>query len=243
MTTAMRQDPYLWVHLAGLAVVPLAIDLCLAGLATAAPALPVWAELGLVALVGTLPVLWMQWQRPFYIFSLGLVALNPDGLTEAQRQILSRFRSWAVRLATLGGAAIALLILWQLYRIAPAAAAPFAQINRLGGLAVAAIAFLGLNLFIQVPISVACVLLTPVKALEKATPPAVERIKADFLIPGLWVPRILPEIRVSPALSPAVNAAVEPPAEPAAEPAEFQSEPAEPTELQTPYEDPEDLWE
>jgi hypothetical protein len=35
-----RSDPYLWVHLAGLATVPLWIDLCLLGLAVGNPALP-----------------------------------------------------------------------------------------------------------------------------------------------------------------------------------------------------------
>jgi hypothetical protein len=63
-----RCDPYLWVHLAGLATVPLWIDLCLLGLAVGNPTWP-GLELGFIVAVGVLPVLVMQLRRPFYIFN------------------------------------------------------------------------------------------------------------------------------------------------------------------------------
>ena len=63
-----RCDPYLWVHLAGLATVPLWIGLCLLGLAVGNPTWP-GLELGFIVAVGVLPVLVMQLRRPFYIFS------------------------------------------------------------------------------------------------------------------------------------------------------------------------------
>ena len=71
-------DPYLWVHLAGLAAVPIFLEICLIGFAVGDPLLPGWLELLLVAAIGSAPILWMQWQRPFYIFSLVGVALQPE---------------------------------------------------------------------------------------------------------------------------------------------------------------------
>ncbi|MEM9245882.1 MAG: low-complexity tail membrane protein, partial [Cyanobacteria bacterium P01_F01_bin.153] len=75
--TALRRDPHLWIHLAGLASVPLWLDLCLAGLAVGDPVVPPWLEMGLLGLIGSGPLLWMQWQRPFYPFSLLLFAIRP----------------------------------------------------------------------------------------------------------------------------------------------------------------------
>ena len=66
--TLPHRDPYLWIHLAGLATVPLWLDIGLAGLAVGDPVVAPGVELLTLALVGTLPILWMQLQRPFYIF-------------------------------------------------------------------------------------------------------------------------------------------------------------------------------
>ena len=89
----LQQNRYLWVHLVGLAAVPLLLDICLAGLASAGPAFDYptagsfqfWA----IALLGIVPTLWMQLARPFYIFSLPPLALKPSELTEEQRRLLA----------------------------------------------------------------------------------------------------------------------------------------------------------
>ena len=86
-------DPYLWLHLAGLAVLPLWLEVGLLGLAVGDPVLPVWLELGLVGSVGILPILWMQLQRPFCIFSLVAVVVKPTQLTADQRKLLTLFKS------------------------------------------------------------------------------------------------------------------------------------------------------
>jgi len=45
-------EPILWIHVAGLAVVPIFLELCLLGLAVSDPLLPAWLELFIVAAVG-----------------------------------------------------------------------------------------------------------------------------------------------------------------------------------------------
>ena len=69
---SFRLDPYLWVHLAGLAMLPVLFCGCLLGLAVGEPLLSVWVEMGFLVGLGVAPVLWMQLQSPFYIFSWSL---------------------------------------------------------------------------------------------------------------------------------------------------------------------------
>ncbi|MEO1401092.1 MAG: low-complexity tail membrane protein [Cyanobacteria bacterium J06635_1] len=244
---AFRQEPYLWLHLAGLAIVPLLLDLCLAGLATADPVLPVGLEMALISLVGALPILWMQWQRPFYIFSLGIVALDPAVLTSNQRQMLSLMRSQWVRAANLLGAGLLVIFLWQLYRMAPIAATttPFVGMARPYGLAIAAMAFLGANLFTQVPIMVLRVLLASPMDVQTVPIYPVERVKSDFWSVGLWVKRILPELQVSvpgPMIQTDTVATV---AHPGPQSSATSRDVCPPEEASSPYEEvePQDFWE
>ncbi|RMF66942.1 MAG: low-complexity tail membrane protein, partial [Cyanobacteria bacterium J069] len=165
-------DPYLWVHLAGLAAVPLLAEVCLVGLAVGDPWLPVGLELLLVGAVGIAPVLWMQWQRPFCIFSLTPVALRPDALSDDRRRLLRLFKGTEVQVLA-GSVAIALFIfLWQLFRFAPVATEAAAGLpqNRALGLLIAAIAFLLCNLFVQVPLSVVRALLSNDAAIARFAP-------------------------------------------------------------------------
>jgi len=211
-------DPYLWVHLAGIAAVPLLLELCLLGLASGEPLFPVWFELLFVGAIGILPILWMQWQRPFSIFSLVILALKPSQLTEDQRRILQRFKLPVHRILAVLSAVGMVWVLWQLYQIAPAVApTPFPGLSRTTALLIAAIAFLGSNLFLQVPVSVLSVLLISDNtfAATPAYPP--ERITQDFTIPGIRVAKILPPLvrRVAPiaaAVPPETPTVAPPPA-------------------------------
>lgn len=194
---SFRLDPYLWVHLAGFAVVPLWLDLCLLGLSTGNPALPTGVEIGFLSLVGALPILWMQWQKPFCIYSLLFLALRPDRMDENQRRILRLFRDPLVKFLA-GLAPLPLIwVVWKLYGLAPLATdlSPFP--NRGVGLVVAAIAFLLANLFVQVPLGVVRVLLVPERAFANVPPYPPEQIKKDFTLLGLRVNRILPDWSVS----------------------------------------------
>ncbi len=197
-------DPYLWIHLAGLASLPLWLELCWLGLAAGDPVLPFWLELLLVAAIGILPIFWMQWQRPFYIFSLIGVALKPAQLTEDQRRLLTLFKSQRNRWLAIAPAIITFFALRQLYYLAPIAnpVTPFAAEARWLGLLVAAIAFLGVNLFLQVPVSVFSVMLTGESTFAATVPYPLEPIRSDFTVLGIPVNQILPPVIAAPTPEP-----------------------------------------
>ncbi|WP_377473806.1 MAG: low-complexity tail membrane protein [Microcoleus anatoxicus] len=187
-------EPFLWIHLAGMAALPIFLGLCWLGLAVGSPLLPVWLEVFLVGAAGIGPVLWMQWFRPFYIFSILVVAVKPQNLTNAQQRILAGFKSRLNQGLALFLAILLAVILWQLYRFSPLAAsvAPFPPQWRLAGLLLAAWAFLASNLFLQVPASVLAVLLTPESEFAERQPHVLDKVGIDFTIAGWQVDRILP---------------------------------------------------
>jgi hypothetical protein len=218
---SFRLDPYLWVHLAGLAAVPLWLDICLLGLATGEPVLPTWLELALVAGFGILPVAWMQWRRPFCIFSLVFLSLRPDRLSEDRRRLLRLFKDPLVKFVTALAPVPLLWALNKLYMLAPLAAdlTPFGLGGRWLGLLVAAIAFLLANLFVQVPLSVVRVLLTPQRVFDQLPPYAPEQVRQDFTLLGIRINQILPDWQALDVVQPvsAAGPTVRPPVtEPAA---------------------------
>ncbi|MGV0027156.1 low-complexity tail membrane protein [Phormidesmis priestleyi] len=192
---AFWSDPYLWIHASGLAVVPICLILCLLGLAIGDPTLPVGLELGLVAFVGIVPIAWMQWKKPFYIFSLVAVAIKPEKLTEDQRRLLTLFKTRANPVWIGLGSVLLILLLRQIYFVAPIAAnlLPFPEWRGLG-LLVAAIGFLASNLFLQVPLSVAQVLLTSDAQFGATEPYGLTQIPQNFSVFGLRVNQIVPAL-------------------------------------------------
>ncbi len=146
---SFRSEPFLWIHLAGIAVVPLSLQVVWLGLAVGNPLPFFWLELLLVAAVGIVPVFWMQWQRPFSIFSLLILAVKPEEMMESQRQILSLLKSNRQRFLSAIAAIVMLLALWPLYQLAPIVvmAASIIPPFRLLGLLIASVAFLVSNLF------------------------------------------------------------------------------------------------
>ncbi|MDP8965167.1 MAG: low-complexity tail membrane protein [Cyanobacteriota bacterium] len=196
-------EPFLWIHLAGLAAVPLALEFVWLGLAVGDPILPVWLEFLLVAAIGIGPVLWMQLTRPFDIFSILVLAMKPEQLTQEQRRLLSLFRTKTNPVVTIGAAVFMLWVLWQIYRVAPVAAAvaPLASKWRIAGLLGAGLAFLASNLFLQVPLSVVQVLLTSESEFGATEPYPLEKTPQDFTIPGVRVNRILPPMITESAAS------------------------------------------
>ena len=194
--TLPHRDPYLWIHLAGLATVPLWLDICLAGLAVGDPVVAPGVELLTLGLVGTLPILWMQLQRPFYIFSVPGLALRPDQLSVERRRLLSLQRTLLSRLLVICSAIALLLGLYWLYQLAPIAAdmTPFATKSRPTGWAIAAIAFLCANLFVQVPATVIPLLLTAPTTRPKTEPFESTDILKKFMVIGLRLEHILPDL-------------------------------------------------
>ncbi len=187
-------EPFLWIHLAGLAALPVTLELVWLGLAVGDPLLPVWMEFLLVAALGIGPVVWMQLTRPFDIFSILIVAMKPEQLTQEQRRLLSLFKTKTNSVVTIAAAIFMLWVLWQIYRVAPVAAAvaPFAPGWRIAGLLWAGLAFFASNLFLQIPLSVAQVLLTRESEWAATAAYPVEKTPQDFTIPGVRVNKILP---------------------------------------------------
>jgi hypothetical protein len=191
-----RSEPFLWIHLAGIAIAPLLLQVVWLGLAVGDPLPYVWLELSILIGIGIVPVFWMQWQRPFEIFSLLLLAVKPKNLTPQQLQILSLFKTGKQKLLSLFVALGMVWVLWQLYRLAPLAAiaASFLPQWRILGLLIASLAFAASNLFVQVPVSVLGVLLTSDKKFNATTPSPSEKLSKEFTIPGFRVEKILPPI-------------------------------------------------
>lgn len=188
-------DPFLWIHLAGIAAIPILLETVLVGLAIGKPILPAWIEVILIGVIGILPILLMQWLRPFDIFSVLMLAIKPEKLNIQQRRILGMFKSSVNKIIAVIVAAVLAVILWQLYRIAPLAffAVSWLPQYRSLGLIIACLAFLATNLFLQIPISVMGVMLTSEAKYLNTEPYAVAEIRKDFTILGWQVNQILPE--------------------------------------------------
>ncbi|MCM0590906.1 MAG: low-complexity tail membrane protein [Gloeotrichia echinulata IR180] len=195
---SFRLEPILWIHVAGLATLPISLLLCLLFLSVGEPLLPVWLELSLVAAIGVVPLLWMQFRRPFYIFAILGVALKPENLTEQQRKILGLINTNFNRVLAVLAAVFLIGVLWQIYQVAPLVAkvASFLPQWRSVGLLLAAIAFLVSNLFLQIPVSVARVLVTNDTEFAALEPLPLEKIQQNFTILGVRVNKILPQLTV-----------------------------------------------
>ncbi len=191
---SFRSEPFLWIHLSGLAVLPLFLQAVWLGLAVGDPVLPFWLEFLPIAVVGILPVLWMQWNRPFDIFSILILAIKSEELTPEQLKILSLFKTTKHRLIAVVTAVFLFWLLWKIYLVAPAVAmvAPFPPQWRFAGLLLAALGFLASNLFLQIPVSVLGVLTTSQEQFGQQEPWDRNTLTQDFVIPGFRVKQILP---------------------------------------------------
>lgn len=157
--------------------------------------LPIWLEVSFVAAIGVLPVVWMQLQRPFYIFAVLAIALKQEKLTTQQRQILSLINTRINKVLSLLAAVLLVTVLWQLYQIAPVVGlAPFPSEWRILGLLLAGCSFALGNLFFQIPVSVVRVLVTSDAEFAAINPYSQEKIAPDFMILGLQVNQVLPKL-------------------------------------------------
>ncbi|WGV28444.1 low-complexity tail membrane protein [Halotia branconii] len=192
---SFRSEPILWIHIAGLATLPILLIMCLLFLSVGKPLLPVWIELCLVGTIGVLPLLWMQLRRPFYIFAILGIALKPENLTEQQRKILCLINTKFNRILSLVTAILLIGVLWEIYQIAPQviSISKFLPQWRILGLLLAALCFLACNLFLQIPVSVARILVTNDTEFAAIEPLSLEKIKQDFTILGVRVNNILPQ--------------------------------------------------
>jgi hypothetical protein len=187
-----KVEPYLWIHLAGIAVAPLTLQLAWLGLAIGDPWPFYGIELLLLFAIAILPILWMQFYRPFDFFSLPFFVLQPQTLSLDQRRTLSRLKTAKHRLLSLITAIAVAGLGWQIYQLAPFATTTvlFLPQWRILGLGIAAIAFLLTHLFIQVPVAVLAILLTSREQWAATEVFEASAIPAQFTILGWLVKRI-----------------------------------------------------
>jgi hypothetical protein len=186
-------DPYLWLHVAGAATLPLWLLICLLGLAAGDPILPLGVEVLLVGIVGIAPVVWMQMRQPYSFYSLLAVTLKPEALTEDQRRVLTLVKG-RNPLFLAAGAGILLLLLKLVADATVVAVSQTPLSNHFVGLLVAALGFLGANLFMQVPLSAVMVLLKSDSEFAGAVPYGIDRLTQDFTVLGIKLDKILPQI-------------------------------------------------
>ena len=188
----LRSEPFLWIHLSGIILFPVLLEIVLIGLAIG-DSFSYIVELLLIGTIGIIPVLLMQLTCPFDIFSILLFSLKPECLTTEQRKILSLFTTVRQKLVSAIAAGFMILVLWLLYPLPPLAIdlAGFLPQWRILGLAIAVVAFLGGNLFLQVPLSALSVLLTKESKFAQIEPYPQDQIKQNFTILGIEVSKIL----------------------------------------------------
>jgi hypothetical protein len=163
----VASDPFVWIHIADIIILPLWLALTVLGLATADPVLPPGLERLFLGLAGVAPVAVMQFKKPFYLFSLVAVVLPPAELTVTRRRILAVFQSWEYRWVILPVTIVLMLFIGErLYDVAPffRTISPLhesGQGSRLTGLILAGAAFCAANLFVQIPAAAALALFFP----------------------------------------------------------------------------------
>lgn len=190
----LSKEPFLWIHASGIATLPLWMGLMLVGMGTGDPFLPVGLEKFFLELA-VLPAVWMQSQRPFYIFSLLAVALPPDHLDEERRRILAGFQQSLYRYVVMPLVAVILVgyVGWG-YEIsslfAPLSPIHQAPGSRLMGGLIALAGILGLSLFSQVATAVGLLLMQPDRETQAWDPLSVQEIQENFSIPGRMLPRL-----------------------------------------------------
>lgn len=200
--SSWRLEPFLWIHLSGIVIFPALLEVVLIGLGIGDSFGYIW-ELSLLVIFAILPILWMQLTRPFDIFSVLLFSLKAESLTNEQLKILSLFKTFQHKFVSLLVAGIMTGILWLLYSLSPLSVGVVDWIPqwRILGMTIALFAFLGSNLFLQIPISVLFVLLTKKLSYVQTPPYPIEEIEQSFTVPGIKIDKILwflpPEVETS----------------------------------------------
>ena len=190
--TALRSEPFLWIHLSGIVLLPGFLAIATLAL-TIGDSYYFGIELSLLGIVGIIPILFMQWTHPFDIFSILLLSIKPESLTEDRRAILSLFKTFKQKLVSGIAALLMLVVLWLIYNLSPLAIGLVDWLPqwRIFGLTIAAVCFLASNLFLQVPLSALVVLLAQQSQVNRLDSYPIEKIEADFTVPGIPVAQIL----------------------------------------------------
>ena len=188
----LRSEPFLWIHLLGIAVFPIFVGVTLVGLSIG-DSYSFVLELPLLISISVLPIFLMQLKRPFDIFSVLFLALKPECLSDRQKAVLSLFKTFKHKLFSAIAVVVMIMLLWLLYRLSPLAIGlvDFLPQQRILGLGIAGVGFCFCNLFFQIPLGALLVLLTKQTKLTQIKPYSLDKIQQDFTIVGLKIANIL----------------------------------------------------
>ena len=189
---SLRSEPFLWIHLLGISVFPIFIGITIIGLSIG-DSYSFIGELILLTLITVLPIFWMQFKRPFNIFSVLFLSLKPERLNDRHKIILSLFKRFKHKFLSASAAVFMTALLWLLYHLSPLAVGTldFVPQQRLLGLAIASVGFFASNLFFQIPLSALLVLSTKQVKLDRTSAYSVDKIERDFTTVGIQIDRIL----------------------------------------------------
>ena len=188
-----KLEPFLWLHLAGLAIIPLTLEGVWLALSIANPFSWWWLDFLIVAILGILPIILITKKRPFNPFSLLIFSIYPNLLSLEQRQILTLLKNQKKTIINIVSSTVILIILWQLYRFTPVAhlvTINFPQ-NRFLAIIIASFLLLITNFLLQVGLNSLRILITSQDKLTNIEPYPVERIYVDFINSPIRVKKIL----------------------------------------------------
>jgi len=179
-------DPFVWIHVALLAAVPLTLVLSMIGLAVGDPVFPGWLETLLLGLPPIGLTVWLQWQKPLSLFSLWVVHKPSESLNEDQRRILTILKSYVTGWVAVVAGVFIYVIFRQMFITAPLAAGiiPFPSILRLVGVLWSVVFLLISSLLWQTGVAALRILLVSETEFANTVPYEIDRIKAGFTILG-----------------------------------------------------------
>ncbi|MEM8602965.1 MAG: low-complexity tail membrane protein [Cyanobacteria bacterium P01_H01_bin.121] len=187
----------LWLHLAGVATVPLGLFVGLLGLGILGAAVPSMLLLILCLLLGSLPFLILQWLRPFSLFSFLFLSLKPDAYSEQQQRLLRLQRSLLARGLSLVTAITLGFALWKLFYFAPLVMSQLRSLQWpwFSGLLITLIAFASVNFFAQNSMAALFLLGATTNTVQNMPLASAASIRQEFSRLGLPVRRLpLPKL-------------------------------------------------
>ncbi len=191
-------DPYLWLHLVGLALLPLTLALVAIALAWGIPLPFSVLELVVIVLVGGLPVWVLQILRPWQPFGFLIFQIPPERMDERQKQILRLIQGTRQPLLNAVGAVAMVILLWQIAHYSPLATGVSEGFLhwRIVGLGLAIVGFFLSNVLLQMSLT-----LLPTLFLSESTVTAIDphpnvSIRRDFACWGIPMGQIFPSVRL-----------------------------------------------
>lgn len=189
-------DPYLWLHLVGLATLPLTLSLMAIALAWGIPFPFSVAELVLIVLVGGIPVWVLQILRPWQPFGFLIFQIPPERMDERQKKILRLIQGTRQPVLNAVGAVFMVILLWQIAHYSPLATGMTEGLWqwRIFGLLGAIAGFFLSNVSLQMSITLLPTLFLSEQTVREIDPHPNVSIRRDFACWGLSMGQLFPSV-------------------------------------------------